>query len=103
MESLGTSLLTSAAANLGTVQFRRGLIVRVWSHTLDVFGRRLMPPNRDAVKPRASACAKASLQAEIERVRRMTVEERVLAALSMKSRFGWLQPAPTGKREHESS
>lgn len=62
-----------------------------------------MPPDQETIRPRTSACAKASLQAEIERVRQMTVEERVLAALSMKSRFGWLQPAQTGKQEHESS
>lgn len=60
-------------------------------------------PNHQSVRPRASGCATASMQSEIERVRRMTVEERVLAALGMKSKFGWLQPAPAGKRGHESS
>jgi len=43
---------------------------------------------------RPSVSHKASLQAEIIRVRRMTVEERVKAALGLGRRFAWLQPAP---------
>jgi len=59
--------------------------------------------NHESVRPRVSGCAKASMQAEIERVRRMRVEERVLAALGMKSKFVWLRPAPVRKQGHESS
>jgi hypothetical protein len=43
---------------------------------------------------RPSVSHAASRQAEIDRVRRMTVEERVKAALGMASRFAALQPAP---------
>jgi hypothetical protein len=45
-------------------------------------------------RPQQSACANASLAAEIERTRRMTTEERIKAALSMGDRFAWLDPAP---------
>lgn len=62
-----------------------------------------MRPEEETVNPRASACAEASLQAEIERVRRMTVEERILAALQLKARFAWLQPSRVEKRGQESS
>jgi len=48
------------------------------------------PPRRQ--RPRRSGCADAALHAEIERVRRMTVEERIKAALSMRKRFSWLHP-----------
>ena len=43
---------------------------------------------------RPSASHAASRQAEIARVQRMTVEERVKAALGMAERFAGLQPAP---------
>jgi hypothetical protein len=43
---------------------------------------------------RPSASHAASRQAEIARVQRMTVEERVKAALGMADRFAGLQPAP---------
>lgn len=43
-------------------------------------------------RPRRSGCADAALRAEIERVRSMTVEERIKAALSMRQRFSWLHP-----------
>jgi len=39
-----------------------------------------------------SACADAVLRAELERIVRMTIEERVKAALSMRERFAWLNP-----------
>lgn len=48
-------------------------------------------------RPRRSACSEAALRAEIGRVSRMTVEERVKAALTMRERFAWLQPE-AGKR-----
>jgi len=43
-------------------------------------------------RPRRSGCAEAALRAEIERVQRMSVEERIKAALSMRQRFSWLHP-----------
>jgi len=43
---------------------------------------------------RPSVSHTASRQAEIIRVRRMTVEERVKAALGLGRRFALLQPAP---------
>jgi len=43
---------------------------------------------------RRSASHAASLQAEIERVRRMTIEERIKAALGMSARFAELRPSP---------
>jgi hypothetical protein len=43
-------------------------------------------------RPRRSECAEAALRAQIERVRRLTIEERIKAALSMGERFSWLQP-----------
>jgi hypothetical protein len=48
------------------------------------------PPTR---RPRRSASADAALAAELERVSAMTIEERIKAALTMKDRFDWLQPA----------
>ena len=48
---------------------------------------------------RRSASSDAALRAEIERVKRMTVEERIKAALTMRDRFDWLLPVPeTGQR-----
>ena len=41
---------------------------------------------------RRSACADAALRAELERILRMTIEERVKAALSMQELFAWLNP-----------
>lgn len=52
----------------------------------------VVPENHESLKPRASACAQASLKAEMERSRLTTVEERILAALGLKTKFGWLQP-----------
>ena len=42
---------------------------------------------------RRSACADAALRAELERIGRMTIEERVKAALSIRERFAWLAQA----------
>ncbi|MBU6303012.1 MAG: hypothetical protein KGS60_15795 [Verrucomicrobia bacterium] len=50
-------------------------------------------------RPRRSACADQSLAAELERVSRMTVEERIKAALSMGDRLAWLNPAPAPQPE----
>jgi hypothetical protein len=48
-------------------------------------------------RPRFSVSHAASRRAEIERVRKMTVEERVKAALGLAGRFAALQPTPRGK------
>ena len=48
-------------------------------------------------KPRASASANASRRAELERLQRMSIEERILAALSMRDRFKGLQATPFKK------
>ena len=61
------------------------------------FGRVLhglisMKQNLKFPRRRRSACADASLRAELERVGRMTIEERVKAALSMRERFAWIEP-----------
>lgn len=46
----------------------------------------------DIPRRRRSASADAALKAELERIGRMTIEERVKAALSMRERFAWLAP-----------
>lgn len=43
---------------------------------------------------RRSACADASLHAEIERLSQMSVEERITEALTMGQRFEALKPTP---------
>lgn len=43
--------------------------------------------------PRRSRSAAAARRAEMRRIERMTVEERIQAALTMSRRFAWLQPA----------
>jgi hypothetical protein len=48
-------------------------------------------------RSRRSPCAEEALFAEIERVRRMTIEERIKAALSLADRFSWLQPVRDGE------
>ncbi len=48
-------------------------------------------------RPRRSASADAAFQAELLRVSQMTIKERVEAALTMRKRFDWIQPA-TAKR-----
>ena len=53
-----------------------------------------MEPEASFPRRRPSASHAASLQAEIERVRRMTIEERIKAALGMSARFAELRPAP---------
>ena len=44
-------------------------------------------------RPRRSACAARSFSRELARLRRMSIEERIKAALSMDARFAWLKPA----------
>ncbi|MCH7226732.1 hypothetical protein [Haloferula sp. A504] len=43
-------------------------------------------------RPSRSASAEAALRAEIERISRMTVEERITAALTLRERFSWIHP-----------
>jgi hypothetical protein len=45
-----------------------------------------------------SHCATQSRERELQRLRRMSVEERVRAALTMGNRFAWIQPAAAGRR-----
>jgi hypothetical protein len=47
--------------------------------------------------PRRSRSAAASRRAEMRRIERMTVEERIHAALTMSRRFAWLQPTPRSR------
>jgi hypothetical protein len=46
---------------------------------------------------RRSACASKSLEAELERLAKMSIEEKIKEALTMGRRFSWLKPAPTKK------
>ena len=47
---------------------------------------------KDAHRPGRSACGAASRQRELERLRCLTVEERIKAALDMRARFAWIKP-----------
>ena len=49
-------------------------------------------PSASLPPQRRSRSAAASRRAEMRRVERMTVEERIRAALTMSRRFAWLQP-----------
>ena len=54
----------------------------------------VMADERSFPRLRPSVSHAASRQAEIDRVRRMTVEERVKAALGLAARFAALRPSP---------
>ena len=58
-----------------------------------------LPPHH----PRHSACAEASLRAEMEQVQGMPVEERILMALGLGEKFSWLEPSPIPEAFDESS
>jgi hypothetical protein len=45
-------------------------------------------------EPRRSACATRSRERELARLKSLSVEERVVAALTMGARFAWLKPTP---------
>lgn len=47
---------------------------------------------KTAMRPRRSSCAEQSRNHELERLRRMSVEDRIKAALSIGDRFAWLRP-----------
>lgn len=61
----------------------------------DVNLQRFAMPEEESAscRPRPSASAEAALRAEIERVSRMTIEQRIIAALTLRERFAWIQPA----------
>lgn len=44
--------------------------------------------------PRRSACAARARERELERIRRLSVQERIVAALTIGARFSWLKPKP---------
>lgn len=44
---------------------------------------------------RRSACATQVRQLELERLRQMSVESRIVMALTMSARFAWLRPHAT--------
>ena len=44
-------------------------------------------------RPAYSRCAARSRQKEVERLRRLSVEERIRLALTMDRRFAWMSPA----------
>lgn len=52
----------------------------------------------EPLRPRRSACAEASRSAQLQRVRAMTVTQRIEVALSIKDRFRHLKPVPFGQR-----
>lgn len=57
--------------------------------------------NPSVHRPRRSASADMALRAEIARVTRMTVEERIKAALALRARATWIQPENSPKKsEH---
>lgn len=53
--------------------------------------------NKQPLHRRKSASMDAAFSAELNRVREMTIEERVKAALTMRERFQWL-PSISGKK-----
>jgi hypothetical protein len=53
---------------------------------------RMSDPEMELPRRRRSACADSAQRAELERIKRMTIEERVKAALSMRERFAWIKP-----------
>jgi hypothetical protein len=54
-------------------------------------------PKASIPPQRRSASADAALKAELARVARMTIHERVTAALSMRDRFAWIIPVSKEK------
>ncbi|MEO0453063.1 MAG: hypothetical protein AAFY98_02855 [Verrucomicrobiota bacterium] len=47
--------------------------------------------------PRRSHCGGQSFELELERLRRMSVEERIREVLTMEDRFSTLKPSPIDK------
>lgn len=53
-----------------------------------------LPPATMRPTARRSACAAQSRARELERLRRLSVEERIVAALTIADRYLWLKPKP---------
>lgn len=49
---------------------------------------------------RKSASADASFVAELDRLNRMTMEDRIKEALSMPADFAWIKPTPASGENH---
>ena len=47
-------------------------------------------------RPRASSCLDRSRELELKRLKRLSVQARIEAALTMSSRFAWLKPETKG-------
>jgi len=45
-----------------------------------------------AHRPRGSSCLDRSRELELKRLKRLSVQARIEAALTMSSRFAWLKP-----------
>ena len=58
---------------------------------------RMMEIKSNELQVRRSACADAALRAGMKRVEKMTVEERIKAALSLGRRFSGIQKTTKGK------
>lgn len=54
----------------------------------------VLPERREFPPLRKSHSAQQSLDAELLRLRRMSIEERVVEALSIENLFGGLEPSP---------
>jgi hypothetical protein len=54
-------------------------------------------PKASIPPQRRSESSDAALRAELARVTRMTIHERVTAALSMRDRFAWIKPVSKEK------
>jgi hypothetical protein len=56
----------------------------------------IQDPNNPAAAmlrgPRRSACAAESRARELERIRGLSVQQRIVAALTIGARFSWLKP-----------
>lgn len=58
-----------------------------------------MPEQKPAItSPRRSASAEAALRAEIRRVSKMTIEQRIREALTLDEHFEGLRPAKSSRR-----
>jgi hypothetical protein len=60
---------------------------------------RTAPPREQFPRAVASACARKSFERELARLRSMSVEERIMEALTMSEEFAWLEPTAITKDE----
>jgi len=58
------------------------------------------PVSRSFPAMRKSHSAQQSFEMEMQRLRRMSIEERVREALEMQDRFAWLAPSREEKGNH---